>query len=306
MTRLDGRTILITGAARGLGRAHALLAATLGANVVVNDAARSLEGTAEESEGGSPADQVVAEISTAGGTAIASQHDITDPAAVDDMVGRAMAEFGGLHAVINNAGFVRDRTLAKLSDEEIRSVFDVHLWGSTIVSRAAMRVFKQQEYGRIVMTTSGAGLWGNPGQANYGAAKMALVGLTKVLAQEGRKIGVLVNAVAPAATTRMTESVPLGRISGHLGPELVSPLVAFLCSPGCTTSGEIYESGGGHHRRVVVSATPGWFSGLDVPATLDDIAEHWDEINDPTGLITPRNAVDANRSLFGPLLEELA
>lgn len=296
--RFDGQVAVVTGAGRGLGRAHALLLAALGAAVVVNDAGRARDGAPE----GSAADEVVAEIRAAGGRAVASAHDVTDSAQVDAMIALARDELGGLDAVISNAGFLRDATLTNLSDDDVRSVVDVHLVGGLYVARAAMRAFRDQGHGRIVLTTSAAGLYGNVGQANYAAAKLGLVGAVRVLALEGRKRGVLVNAVAPAARTRMLDGVPLGRLGEHIAPEQASPLFAYLCSRACATSGEIFEAGGGAHRRVVIGATEGWFAGIDAVPSVDDVAAHWDEITADDRLSFPPDAITANGSFFGPML----
>lgn len=294
----DGQVALVTGAGRGLGRAHALLLAARGARVLVNDAGRARDGDREPS----PADAVVAEIRAAGGTALASHHDVTDPAAVDAMVALAREELGGLHAVVSNAGFLRDRTLVKQEVADLRAVLDVHLLGGLLVARAALPAMLEQGYGRIVFTTSGAGLYGNVGQASYGAAKAGLVGLTKVLALETARRDVRVNAVAPGARTRMLDGIDLGRVGEHLDPGQVAPLVAFLCSRRCPVSGEVYECAGGQHRRVVTGASGGWFAGVDAVPTLEQIAERFDEINDLSTLTHPRSAPEANRSLFADLL----
>lgn len=296
--RFDGQVVVVTGAGRGLGRAHARQLADLGAAVVVNDAGRARDGAPE----GSAADEVVAEILAAGGRAVASAHDVTDSTQVDAMIALAQDQLGGFDAVISNAGFLRDGTLAKLSDEDIRSVVDVHLVGGLLVARAAMQAFRDQGHGRIVLTTSAAGFYGNVGQANYAAAKLGLVGAVKVLALEGRKRGVLVNAVAPAARTRMLDGVPLGRLGDHIAPEQASPLFAYLCSRACTTSGEVFECGGGAHRRVVIGATDGWFAGVDAVPSVDDVAAHWDEIGADDRLTFPTDAIAANGSFFAPLL----
>lgn len=303
MIDFSGHTILVTGAGRGLGRSHALLLASLGANIVMNDASLSLDGSRSDDDDAIA--QTVTELEAHGHGVLVSNHDVTDPAAVDEMVAQAVDTFGGLQGAICNAGFVRDRSLVNLTDEDLRSVIDVHLLGSALVARAAMRVFRESNFGRIVMTTSGAGLYGNPGQSNYAAGKMGIVGLTKVLAIEGSRSEVKVNVVAPAAMTRMTESLQLGRVADHLDPTTVSALFALLCSSECPTSGEIFEAGAGTFRRVVIGATPGWFCGVDGRPTPGDLLAHWDEILDPAGLVIPPDAVAANKTLFDGLLQEL-
>lgn len=303
MISFRDHTVIVTGAGRGLGKSHALLFASLGANVVLNDAALALDGS--QASDHDDVSRTVEEIRGLGHGVMVSNHDVTDSEAVDEMVAEAVDEFGALHAVVCNAGFIRDRSLVNLSDDDLRDVIDVHLMGSALVARAAMRAFRTQKYGRIVMISSGAGLYGNPGQSNYGAAKMGVVGLTKVLALEGSRSDVRVNAVAPAAITRMTESLNLGRATAHLDPDRVSPIVAVLASAECPTNGEIYEAGAGNFRRVVIGATPGWFSGLGGAVSPDELLAQWDRITDLTGLDVPTDAIAANRSLFRPLLEEL-
>ncbi len=259
--RFDDQVVLITGAAGGLGRAHARLFAARGAAVVVNDVGSALDGSGRDP---AAAAEVVAEIEALGGRALASTHDVTQPSEAEDLVGAAVGAFGGLHAVVHSAGILRDRTVANLTPDDVRSVLDVHLVGAFNVSRAAMPFFTKRGYGRFVLTTSGAGLYGHFGQANYGAAKMGLVGLARVLAVEGARAGVLANAVSPGAATRMSEGL-LGRLEEHLDPAHVAPLVAYLCSSDCTETGQVFEAAGGMFRRVVVGATHGWFAGVRRP-----------------------------------------
>lgn len=295
---LDGQVAIVTGAGRGLGRAHAHALAALGARVLVNDAGRALDGDAEDS----PAEAVAAEIRAAGGVAVASAHDVTDPDAVAAMVATAVERLGGVHAVIANAGFLRDKTLAKMAVDDIRAVLDVHLLGTMLVARAVLPHMRAQGYGRIVGTTSATGLFGNVGQTNYAAAKAGIVGFVKALAVEVERYGIRVNAIAPGARTRMVEGINLGRIGDHLAPEQVSPLVAYLASPACAVTGEVYECAAGQHRRVVTAVTRGWFAGVDVVPTVDEIAANWEAINDTSRLEIPRGVVESNRSLFVDLL----
>lgn len=297
--RFDEQVVLVTGAAGGLGRAHALLFASRGAAVVVNDVGSALDGTGADA---SRAGSVVDEIEALGGRALASSHDITDPELAQDLVGSAIDAFGGLHAFVHSAGILRDRTVSNLTPDDVRRVLDVHLVGAFNVCRAAMPAFAERSYGRIVLTTSGAGLYGHFGQANYAAAKMGLVGLARVLAVEGAKRGVLANAVSPGAATRMSAGL-LGRLEEHLDPAHVAPLVAYLCSSTCAESGQVFEAAGGMFRRVVVGATRGWFAGVGGPVRPEDVAGHWAEITDETGLVVPRDAMEANRTLLGPLAE---
>ncbi|HJV79863.1 SDR family NAD(P)-dependent oxidoreductase, partial [Noviherbaspirillum sp.] len=194
--RFDGQVAIVTGAGGGLGRSHALQLAARGAKVVVNDLGVARDGTGNAQ---SAAERVVAEIRAAGGHAMASGASVTDPAAVEDMVSLVMREWGRIDILVNNAGFLRDKSFSKMTLDDFRAIVDVHLMGAVYCTKAVWEIMKQQNYGRIVMTTSSSGLFGNFGQANYGAAKMALVGLMQTLAIEGEKYGIRVNCLAPTA-----------------------------------------------------------------------------------------------------------
>jgi NAD(P)-dependent dehydrogenase (short-subunit alcohol dehydrogenase family) len=236
---LDGRVVIVTGGGRGLGRAHCLELAQQGASVVVNDLGVSLRGEAEQDEV-SPADQVVAEIDAAGGTAVADSTSVTDWDGMKDLVDRAVQQFGDLHAVVTNAGFIRDRMLVSMTEEDFDAVIAVHLKGTVALTKHACTYWREQDKagakvsGRVVMTTSGAGLFGNVGQANYGSAKSAIVGLARIVALEMERYGVTVNAISPIAATRMLATI--GRTGGSgeewdpLDPANASPVVAWLCS----------------------------------------------------------------------------
>lgn len=237
MGLLDGRVVIVTGAGRGLGREHALELARNGATVVVNDLNVSLTGSAEASP--SPADEVVAEIEAMGGTAVANGASVTDWAAMEALVRDTVERFGDLHAVVNNAGFLRDRMLTSMSEDDFDAVINVHLKGTFTVIRHACGYWREQGKagrpvsGRIVNTTSGAGLWGNPGQANYGSAKAAIAMLTTITAIEMQRYGVTANAISPIAATRMLGSIGMGASSegwDRLDPANASPVVAWLCS----------------------------------------------------------------------------
>ncbi|GAA1942164.1 SDR family NAD(P)-dependent oxidoreductase [Nocardioides hwasunensis] len=272
--RLDGRVAVVTGAGRGLGREHALLMGRRGAQVVVNDLGGSLDG---EGGAGTPAEQVVEEIRAAGGTAVADATDISTPEGAAAIVDLAVQTWGRIDVVVNNAGILRDKSFAKMTADEVDPVLAVHL-GSTIwMSKAAWPHMVEQGFGRIVNTTSAAGLFGNFGQANYAAAKAGIVGVTKTLAIEGARHGIQVNAIEPGARTRMTEKL-LGDLADSLDPSLVAPLALWLASAECESSGEVYNVGGGRVARVVVAETPGFFSRT---LSAEDVREHWDEINDP-------------------------
>jgi NAD(P)-dependent dehydrogenase (short-subunit alcohol dehydrogenase family) len=236
---LDGRVVIVTGGGRGLGRAHCLELARQGASVVVNDLGVSLRGEAEQDEA-SPSDQVVAEIDAAGGTAVADSTSVTDWEGMKDLVDRTVEQFGDLHAIVTNAGFIRDRMLVSMAEEDFDAVIAVHLKGTAALTKHACAYWREQDKagakvsGRVVMTTSGAGLFGNAGQANYGSAKSAIVGLSRIVALEMERYGVTVNAISPIAATRMLATI--GRTGGSgegwdpLDPANASPVVAWLCS----------------------------------------------------------------------------
>jgi NAD(P)-dependent dehydrogenase (short-subunit alcohol dehydrogenase family) len=235
---LDGRVVIVTGAGRGLGREHALELARNGATVVVNDLNVSLRGEADDT-GASPAEEVVAEIEAMGGTAITNGASVSDWNAMEALVNETVERFGDLHAVVNNAGFLRDRMLTSMSEDEFDAVLDVHLKGTFTVTRHACGYWREQAKagkpvsGRIVNTTSGAGLWGNVGQTNYSSAKAAIAMLTTVTAMEMERYGVTANVISPIAATRMLASI--GREGGgegwdRLDPSNASPVVAWLCS----------------------------------------------------------------------------
>ena len=235
----DGRVAIVTGAGGGLGRSHALLLASRGAKVVVND----LGGSRDGSGGGSEmADAVVQEIIDAGGEAVANYDGVHTWEGGQAIVQTALERFGRVDVVINNAGILRDTSFAKLEEPQLDLVVKVHLYGAFHVARAAWNHLKEQGYGRIVNTTSGSGLYGNFGQSNYSAAKMGQVGLTRTLAIEGAKYGITANVIAPVAKSRMTEDIMPPQLLEKLEPEYVSPLVAYLASESCTESGKIMEA----------------------------------------------------------------
>lgn len=248
--RFDGQVVVVTGAGRGLGRSHALAFAERGARVVVNDLGGNLHGG--QSDEASPAEAVVAEIVAAGGDAIASGASVDTEEGAAAIIDTAIATYGRVDVVINNAGILRDTSFAKLTTADWDAVVSVHLRGSALVTRAAWPHLRAQRYGRIVNTTSAAGLYGNFGQTNYGAAKMGLVGLTLSLAQEGAKYGIGCNVIAPVARSRMTETILPPAVLERLKPELVTPLVAYLASASCEASGQVFAVGGGYVSRVAV------------------------------------------------------
>lgn len=275
----DGRVAIVTGAGGGLGREYAMELARRGAQVVVNDLGGSVEGT-----GGSQraADAVVDAITEAGGEAVASYDSVSDPDSGASVVQTAVDAFGTVDVVINNAGILRDRSFANQTIEELHAVLDVHLRGAFYVSKPAFSIMKEKGYGRFVFTASNAGILGNFGQTNYGAAKMGLVGLSNVVAIEGAKYGIRSNVIAPVARTRMTEDL-LGPFADFVDPAQVMPMVVYLASESCELTHEIFSAGAGRYARFFVGLTPGWFAGAKQVPSVEEIAEHLEEIRDPDG-----------------------
>lgn len=276
----DGKVAIITGAGGGLGRQHALELARRGARIVVNDLGGSVSG-----EGGDvgPAQAVVQEIQDLGGEAVADTNSVATPESGAAVVQSAVDAFGTVDVVVNNAGILRDKSFHNLDQAMIEAVIQVHLLGAFYVTQPAFRIMREKGYGRIVSTSSNSGILGNFGQSNYGAAKMGLVGLTNVLAIEGRKHNIKANAIAPVALTRMTEDM-FGDVGEALDPALVSPLVAYLASEACEVTGEVYSAAGGLISRFFVGLTPGYY---DPKITAEAIAENLEAIRDETGYLVP-------------------
>ncbi len=291
--RFDDRVAIVTGAGGGLGRTYALELAKRGARVIVNDLGGRADGTGE---GRSMADQVVEEIRKDGGEAAANYDSVATPEGGEGIVQTALDSFGRVDVVINNAGILRDKTFAKLLPEDLEIVLDVHLKGAFFVSQPAFRVMKDQGYGRLVFTASAAGIFGNFGQTNYGAAKMGLVGLSNVIAIEGQKYNVRSNVIAPIARTRLTEQL-LGPFADTLDPELVTPLAVYLCSETCELTHEVLSVGGGRYARAFVGLTPGWFAGKDGRPAAEDMEDHIGTIRDPSDYTIPMSAQDELRLL---------
>jgi NAD(P)-dependent dehydrogenase (short-subunit alcohol dehydrogenase family) len=272
---LSGRVALITGSGSGLGREHALLFAKLGAAVIVNDLGSSVNGGGSSS---AAADQVVAEIVAGGGDAVANYDSVADPAGAKRMVELAVERYGRLDILVNNAGILRDRSFAKMTASDFEEVIKVHLLGAFYVTSAAWPKMVAQEYGRVVMTTSAAGINGNFGQSNYGAAKLGLVGMMNCLALEGKRYNVLVNAISPGALTRMTEAVAPGGIATYLRADLVSPAVAWLCSERCRESGIILSAMAGFYSRVAAFEGAGVQFDPVEPVTVEAFDAAYDRI----------------------------
>jgi len=286
--RFDDRVAIITGAGGGLGRTYALDLAKRGAKVVVNDLGGKPDGTGASQ---SMADKVVDEIKAAGGEAVANYDSVATPEGGKAIVQTALDAFGTIDIVINNAGILRDKTFAKMTVEEIDLVIDVHLRGAFYVTQPAFGIMREKGYGRIIVTSSGAGIFGNFGQTNYGAAKMGLVGMMNVLAVEGAKYNIKCNAIAPTARTRMTEDL-LGPMAEFLAPETVTPMVVYLASEGCEVTHEIFSIGGGRFARAFIGVTPGWFAGKAAVVSAEEVASHLDQIRDPSGHTVPNNIGD--------------
>jgi NAD(P)-dependent dehydrogenase (short-subunit alcohol dehydrogenase family) len=265
----DGKVAIITGAGGGLGRSHALELARRGALVVVNDLGGASDGTGSSE---TAAQKVVDEIKAAGGEAVANYDSVATPEGGANIVKTAVDTFGSVHIIINNAGILRDTSFKNMTPEQLNPVLDVHLRGAFYVTQPAWQLMRDQGYGRIINTSSGAGVFGNFGQTNYGAAKMGLVGFTRVLAVEGAKNNIKANAIAPVALTRMTEDI-LGPLADKLGPEFITPVVTYLAHEECEVSGEVYTVGGGHVGRVFIGVTPGFTDpALSAESVRDNLA----------------------------------
>lgn len=273
--RFDGRVAIVTGAGNGLGRSHALGLAARGAKVVVNDLGGARDGTGGSSEA---ALKVVEEIRAAGGEAIANGANVADETAVAAMVAEAMAKWGRVDILVANAGILRDKTFAKMDMADFRAVIDVHLMGSAICAKAVWEIMRQQNYGRIVFTSSSSGLYGNFGQANYGAAKAAMVGLMNVLHLEGDKFNIRVNTLAPTAATRMTEELMPPQSLALLRPETITPGVLYLVGEDAP-SRVILDAGAGCFARTYVLETQG-VTLLDADLTPEKVAENFAAISE--------------------------
>ena len=276
--RFDGQVAVITGAGGGLGRVYALELAKRGAKVVVND----LGGARDGSGGGSatPAQKVVEEINAFGGEAVANYDNVATPEGGENIIKTAVDTFGKVDILINNAGILRDKSFVKMTSENWQAVLDVHLNGAYHVSRPAFKIMRENGFGRIVMTTSAAGLYGNFGQTNYSSAKMGLVGLMNTLKLEGKKYDIKVNTVAPIAASRLTEDIMPPELFEKMKPEFVSPLVLLLCSKECQENGNIYNAGMGFFNRVAVVTGPGTTVGDgENPPDIETVVDNLDAIS---------------------------
>jgi NAD(P)-dependent dehydrogenase (short-subunit alcohol dehydrogenase family) len=293
--RFDNRVAIVTGAGGGLGRAYALDLARRGAKVVVNDLGASRDGTGQSDA----ALQVVAEIEAAGGTAMADGSSVTDYGQMVAMVARATEAWGGVHVLINNAGVLRDKSFAKMEPADFRFVVDVHLNGSANATKAVWDTMRAQNYGRILMTASSTGLYGNFGQANYGAAKLGLAGLTKTLAIEGAKNNIRVNTLAPTAGTRMTQDIFPEEAFKAFSPDTVAPAAVYLVSDDAPTN-MIVGAGAGVFQAAYVTLTHGaHLTGDDLSA--EGVAAHWAQITDRTDEMVPQSGAEQAMSILRTL-----
>jgi NAD(P)-dependent dehydrogenase (short-subunit alcohol dehydrogenase family) len=296
--RFDGRVCVITGAGGGLGRSHALELARRGGRIVVNDLGGSLDGSGASS---SAAQRVVDEITEAGGEAVANYDSVATAEGGRAIVQAAVNAFGRVDVVVNNAGILRDKAFHKMDAAMIDAVIDVHLKGAFYVSQPAFALMREQGYGRIISTSSASGLFGNFGQANYGAAKAGLAGLTRVLAIEGAGRGIKVNAIAPVAATRMTENL-LGDLASRVSPESVSPIVAYLAHQDCAVNGNIYSVAGGRVARIVAVETP----GVVLPeTTAESFRDHLDDVDELQGVYHQPVSLDDETMIIAKALSEV-
>ncbi len=299
----EGRVAIVTGAGRGIGRAHALLLADRGASVVVNDLGGSMEGLGADD---GVAARVAEEIVTAGGAAVADGSDVASTAGARTLVDTALEQFGRLDILINNAGIIRWAGLPDADGDNLASHLAVHTVGSFNTTRAAWPHMVGQGYGRIVMTTS-TGIFGLPQNLSYATAKAAVIGLTRSLKTAGTRHGIKINLIAPAAFTRMAgqptpdvDAPGSSDASTPMSPDLVAPMVAFLAHEACPVSGEIYAAGAGRFSRIFIASTPGYVHPTSEP-TVEDIALNWATINDETGYSIPEDLTDWSSTFLAHL-----
>ncbi len=292
MGDFEDKVVVITGAGNGLGKCHALAFAQRGAKVVVNDLGGGVDGSGE----GDAADQVVAEIRAGGGAAIANKASVSDRVGAKSIIDDAVAEFGTVDILVNNAGILRDKSFKKMTLDEFDLVLDVHLRGSAYVTHAAWPIMYEKNYGRIVLTSSTSGIYGNFGQANYGAAKMGMLGLMNVLAIEGASKNIRVNCLSPGAATRMTASVPGASFSADAppparDPALVTPAVLYMCAEDAP-SAQVVHAMGGRFSISQTYANEGVQLGID--ANYDELAQHLEALQDMSSA-TPQDALKRRR-----------
>ena len=290
----DGKVAIITGAGGGLGRQHALLMASRGALVVVNDLGGAVDGTGSDK---GAADKVVDEIKALGGEAVADTNSVATAEGGEAIVQSALDAFGTVDIVINNAGILRDKAFHNMDESLVDPVFEVHLKGAFNVTGPAFRVMREKGYGRIISTSSAAGIFGNFGQANYGAAKMGLVGFTRVLAVEGARFNIAANAIAPIALTRMTEDL-LGDLGQKLQPDYVAPLVTFLAHESCDATGRVFSVGGGRVAEVFIGECQGF---TDANLSPESVRDNWSAICDRDGYAVPAQIAEETKMFVDAL-----
>ena len=290
-----GRVVIVTGAGGGLGKAYALLFASRGAKVVVNDLGGSFKGEGASTKA---ADVVVEEIKKNGGEAVANYDNVLQG---EKIVKTAIDTWGRIDIVVNNAGILRDVSFVKMSTKDWDLIQDVHMKGSFLVTRAAWPYMRDQGYGRIIMTASAAGIYGNFGQANYSAAKLGLLGFAKTLAQEGAKKNIFVNTIAPMAGSRMTETVMPPELVKALKPEYVASLVAFLTHESCEENGQLYEVGAGWFSKLRWQRTLGAFMDPTKELTPEDYRDHLKEADDWSKVDYPQSVLDTNNHVLSNL-----
>jgi NAD(P)-dependent dehydrogenase (short-subunit alcohol dehydrogenase family) len=297
MTELgfDGKVAIITGAGGGLGRQHALMMANRGALIVVNDLGGAVDGTGSDK---GAAQLVVDEIKAAGGDAVGNTDSVATTEGGAAIVKTAVDTFGKVDIVVNNAGILRDKSFHNMTPDLFNAVIDVHLRGAYNVTQPAWKLMREQGYGRVISTSSAAGIFGNFGQANYGAAKMGLVGFTNVLAVEGAKYNIKANAIAPLAMTRMTEDL-LGALGDKLDPALISPLVTYLAHESCESTGRVYSVGGGRVAEVFTAETVGYTNTIDL--SPEDLAANWDNVTNQDGYAVPPTIAEETGLFLGAL-----
>ena len=296
----DGKVAIVTGAGHGLGKNYALFLASRGAKVIVNDLGTSEDGSSRSQE---PAQKVAELIVERGGTAVANFNSVADPDEARKIVDEALRHFGTLDILINNAGILRDRSFSKITHEDFEFVLKVHLLGAVYTTHAAFPVMQGRKYGRIILVSSIAGLYGNFGQTNYGTAKMGLIGFMNSLKIEGKKYNILVNTVAPLAVTRLAEAsgVFSEDLASALKPEHVTPLVAYLCSEACQTSGDILCAGGGFFARAQIVESAGVRFDREERVTPEVIAEKYAAILNMAGAQPFQDTKEELAVSLGPL-----
>ncbi len=293
--RYDGRVAVITGAGGGIGRSHALFFAARGAKVVVNDLGGSVKG---DGASASMADAVVAEIRAAGGEAVANYDSVATEAGGRNIIKTALDAFGTVDILVNNAGNIRDKSFAKMDLDDFRSVVDVHFMGAVYCTHAAWPVMRDQSYGRVVMTTSAAGLYGNHGHTNYSAAKLALVGFMNALKEEGRNYNISVHSVAPMALSRMTQDITAPKLADVIKPEFVSAVVGWMCAEENRNTGHVIEAGAGYYAKVEIREALGAFLGNDRITTPEEIRDNYATITNMDRAVPLENATEMLRKAY--------